>query len=361
MATDLNNIYAEISLDQAANVIAAVGNKRTVLVQGEMGSGKSSMLKTIARKFPKHEVCYIDMANMDVGDLMLPAADHATKTTEFYPNKLFGAHTGKPVIIMFDEFGKAARPVQNACLPTILERRIGAHRLHPDSIVFATTNLSAEGVGDVLQPHARNRITIVTSRKPNAEEWVDWGMNNNIDPMVLTWVKDFPMCLQSFRNVGNPKDNGYIFHPKEARESFVTPRSLEAASDIVKQRDHFDHETLMHALMGTIGTKAAADMTAYVGFASEMVPFQTCVRKPTTATVPDNPAILCMMVYNAVGQVDKDTLSPFMTYIQRAKKEMQALFATSLMRVSNKAMVATQNAEFTDWARKNFNMFQHIN
>ena len=63
---------------------------------------------------------------------------------------------------MVDEYGKANPAVKNAMLRLMLERKIGSYTLHPDSLVFATTNLGAEGVGDLLPPHARNRMTVIT-------------------------------------------------------------------------------------------------------------------------------------------------------------------------------------------------------
>ena len=41
-------------------------------------------------------------------------------------------------------------------------------------------------------------------------------------------------------DVGSPDDNPYIFHPRSTRTAFVTPRSLEVASDWMKVRDKFD-------------------------------------------------------------------------------------------------------------------------
>ena len=39
--------------------------------------------------------------------------------TEYYPNSRFGMHTDKPVLMMLDEFTKAAEPVKNMLHPLL--------------------------------------------------------------------------------------------------------------------------------------------------------------------------------------------------------------------------------------------------
>ena len=45
MTNQAHQMYA-LGLDQITDAIKAVGHKRTILVQGDMGTGKSSILKT---------------------------------------------------------------------------------------------------------------------------------------------------------------------------------------------------------------------------------------------------------------------------------------------------------------------------
>ena len=42
----------QIDLPQCVDLIVAVGSKRTVLAQGDMGNGKSSMIHMIGDKLP---------------------------------------------------------------------------------------------------------------------------------------------------------------------------------------------------------------------------------------------------------------------------------------------------------------------
>ena len=64
-------MYA-LSIDQTAEAIKAIGHKRTVLVQGHMGSGKSSLLKMLAADLPTHTPVYFDCTTKDLGDITIP-------------------------------------------------------------------------------------------------------------------------------------------------------------------------------------------------------------------------------------------------------------------------------------------------
>ena len=52
MATSAN-LYA-VNLDEIAQAIIAGGHQRTILVQGHMGTGKSSLLNMLSAELPKH-------------------------------------------------------------------------------------------------------------------------------------------------------------------------------------------------------------------------------------------------------------------------------------------------------------------
>ena len=131
-----------ITLAQAAKLILSTPENR-YLLRGEPGIGKSSLLKALSASKPDHAVSYIDVPNMDLGDIAMPVIDHESKTTAYYPNRRFMMHTGKPVITMLDEFTKGAEPVKNMLHP-LLEKanpRLGDIPVHPESIIFLTGNL----------------------------------------------------------------------------------------------------------------------------------------------------------------------------------------------------------------------------
>lgn len=354
----MDTLFKEISRPATINLIAAVGRTVTVLVEGAIGSGKSAVLQDLAARFKDtHKAVYIDMTMLDIGDLQLPAADHGTCTMTFYPNESLGLHEDRPMIIMFDEFGKASPSVKNAVLPMLIERRVGNRKFHPDTIVFATTNLGAENVGDLFKPHERNRMSFVRMAKPTADEWLHWALDNGVPAEVCAWVKQNPQCFDSFEDYKNPADNPYIFHPQAPRTAFVTHRSMTQAGHIVAQRAMLGDEALTHALMGTIGQSAAMDMMNFVRMGDTLPSRDQIFSAPATTPVPTSPAAIVMLSMQSLGWLDAGNIDAWMTYLQRfPSAEVIAMWATLAVK-SNKVGIVTSNAQFTKWVMDNSFIF----
>jgi hypothetical protein len=354
------NFGGSVTLRDFAHGIGTVGQSVTIIGQGEPGIGKSAMLKVLEKQFPDYETAYIDCTLLDLGDFALPYTEvvdnklsGVNKVTKFAPNARFKMHEGKPVIVMLDEIGKAMKAVKNVLLTLMLEHRIGDHYLPDGSIVFGTTNLLTDGVGDMLEAHARNRVAFVTVRKPNADEWIEWAISNDISPEVIAWVKQFPHALESYTDPAQ-RDNPYIFNPTRAGSgAVVTPRSLEKASHIAKQRAELGDALTISLLTGTIGESAARDMQAFFTVVDKLPSWESVINDPKGAKMPDDTIAKCIMVFSAISRVEKDTLSKWMTYVQRMDMEWQALFATSVMKSPTKQAFCVVNKEFKDWALAN--------
>jgi hypothetical protein len=354
------------TLEEVTDSIAAVGDKVTMLVQGHMGTGKSSILKMLASRLPNHVPCYFDCTTKDLGDLMLPKILGAEdeEFVKFVPNEEMGMHHAKPIILMIDEFGKANPSVKNGMMRIMLERTMGTKKLHPDSLIFATTNLGAENVGDVLLAHHRNRITTVRVKKPTAVEWLEnYAINNGVHPIIMGWVKEYGEKLfQSFEEVDKPDDdvggNPYIYHPKVMRPAFVTPRSLELASHWLWSKDKISKNSLKSNLIGTIGARGGSDLDAYIELFDQLPKQEDIKTSPATAKVPTSASGMMMVVNRALVTMTREFADAWMEYMGRLDKEAQAYF---VMQVRNpkysKQMLVMTNKKFTDWCMANNYMF----
>ena len=346
------NFGKKVTLKQAATLIRTNPETRFML-RGEPGIGKSSLLESIASGLG-YEHAYIDVPNMDLGDIAMPVIDHETRTTRYYPNARFKVHEGKPTVIMLDEFTKGADPVKNMLHP-MLEKanpRLGDISLHKDCVVFLTGNLSTDGVGDALKSHSMNRLVSITVSKPTSDEWIEWAIGKGIEPEVIAWVNRFPHALASYTD-GGQGDNPYIFNPKKPMTAFVSPRSLETASNIVRTRKENDADSVIAALTGAIGESAARDMQAYIEFSDQLPTWEATINSPKTTAIPTSPGACAIVVFGAIARVTKETITPFMEYLDRFDAEWQAVFAINIAKTASKQSIAFSCKAFADWVAKN--------
>lgn len=352
MSTSTVSFGNTVSLKQAATLIATNPDVRYML-KGEPGIGKSAVLKIVADMLGMPGI-YIDVPNMDLGDIAMPVVDHATRTTGYYPNSRFQLHHGKPVCIMLDEFTKGADAVKNMLHPMleVNNPRLGDLPLPAGTIVFLTGNLATDGVGDSLKQHSIQRLVILTVRKPSADELIAWSLTSGrLVPEVMAWVSKFPHALASYTDAGQA-DNLYIFHPKRADKSCVSPRTLEIASRIITNRHQNEPDAVIAALIGAVGESAARDLQAYVAFSDQLPEWSEIVQHPMSATVPTSPGACAITVHGGVARVTRETFAAFMQYMQRFDAEWQAAFAINIAR-SPKQSIAFSNRAFAEWVAAN--------
>jgi len=328
----------------------------SVHLQGEPGVGKTA-IQDVLVDLTGYRKVYIDGPNTDVGQSGMPIPNHTSRTLDFYPADYYGLHLDIPQIIMIDEWTKTEDYVRNTLHPMLHERRMGNYNLHPDTIVFTTGNMTADGVGDSVKAHTMNRQTWVTYMKPTADEWLLWAGNNGVEAEILAWVTEYPHCMASYMD-GGQKENPYIFNPNDASQtSFVSPRSLVKASHWVSVRDKITDNALVAALDGTLGHSASRDLQAYITLADQLPTREAIINSPDTATVPTNAAAQCILMFKAVQAATRDTYGTWMRFVRRFPKEAQALFINQLLENTAKKQWAMVHPSFVTWARENQYMF----
>jgi len=360
---------------QIVQLIAALGDKRTVLVEGENGIGKTAlfhMLKVMPQFKDHIAVDPIDCTQLSDGSVWMPDIDRELGVSRELPNERFGVSKrnqrgvkdGKPVLVFFDEIAKAAQFIKNVIAPIVYDRRLGNYHLVEGSVVFGATNMAAEGLGDSIQPHLRSRLVVVRMAKPTAEEWILWAQDNNIAPSVIAFVKEYPWMMDSFLDyqaggkfAGKDlaKDNPSIFNPKIVQDGFFNPRSAHAASDVIKRSAlfGFDDETLNAALRGTIGATAAEALGAYVRFERSIPVFERVVAEPLTTPIDDNPSAQLVQIFQFINRVSsRDEAAAITQYVRRMRKEMQTLMGNTVAN-SNRIGAFASCTEFADLLREN--------
>jgi len=341
-----------LSSSQVINLIAAVGHKRTIIVEGENGIGKTALFHQLKRlpKFANHiAVDPIDCTQLSDGSVWMPDLDRENGVSRELPNERFGVsksnqrgvNGSKPIIAFLDEIAKAPQFIKNVLAPIVYEQRVGNYHFVEDSVIFAATNLSIEGLGDSIQAHLRNRLVFVKMRKPSADEWVKWATDAGINPMVIAFVNNEPRVMASFLDYEKggvyegkdmSKDNGFVFNPKSTQPAYATPRSLAAAGDILDEGlGVLDDATLEQALIGTVGVPTAESLASFVRFGREICEYARVIKDPKTAPLSDNPTAQLIQVFQFVSRAkDRTEAEAIVTYVWRMRAEMQSIFCNTV-------------------------------
>lgn len=354
-----------LSFTQTLNLIAAVGDKRTIIVEGENGIGKTALFHALKRlpKFADHiAVDPVDCTQLSDGSVWMPDLDRENGVSRELPNERFGVNKhnqlgvngSKPVLIMLDEIAKAPQFIKNVLAPIVYERRVGQYHFVEGSVVFCGTNLGVEGLGDSIQAHLRNRLVFVKMRKPTADEWVKWATDAAINPMVIAFVNNEPRVMASFLDYEKggmfegkdlSKDNGFIFNPRSVQIAYASPRSLAAAGDILDNGlGVLDDDTLEAALVGTVGATTAEAMSSFVRFGRDICEYSRVVADPEKAPLSDNPTAQLIQVFQFVSRVaDRNEAEAIVKYVWRMRAEMQSIFCNTVATSQRVATFATIN------------------
>lgn len=345
----------QVNHAQALNLLRTCGHTNTFGFVGQPGIGKSALLYTLAEEMPDYLPCYIDAATLDIGELALPVIDRETMTTRYAPNARFGVAKGqtKPVLLFLDELGKASKPVRDMLLPVLLERRLGDLPLPVGSIVFFATNLDTDGVGDQLEAHAYNRVTVCDLANPTADEWIKWAINHDVAPEVLAFARDYPQIFDRYDQLADGDTNPYIFNPMRGNvRAFCTPRSLAHASHLVKNRDALG-EAFRPALAGTIGAAAAAQMEAFISLADSAPRLAEIFADPKGVRLPGSVGAYFLLALSLATKFDKANADACMTYVNRWEQfEATTLFAEQVATNPKRLPVAAKCREFLALAAK---------
>jgi len=353
----------DVTFEEATDAICAYGPDITILLEGHMGIGKSAQLEEVGRRFPTYKKYYFDCTTkMDAGDVMIPKLKEldGNDFVRFATNEELGIHLQKtPSILMIDEYGKGNKSLTNSMNRLCYERKLGAYTMHKDSIVFLTTNLGAENVGDTLAPQQLNRMTVMRVRKPSHMDWIDWGLKKGLNHVVLGCVRENPHWLQPFDEVDNPSDNPYIYHPREQRRHFVTGRSLEKASIIFGRKDMITTRALTCMLNGTIGVAATNTLMTFSRLTEQLPTMDSIKNDPMNAKVPDDAAGVCLVIYRTLQTIERDWVDSWMTYVQRLGKEAQGMFGKTVCHKDyGRRKQVVNTTSFMTWARANNYMYE---
>jgi hypothetical protein len=338
-----NVTHLTVTLSTATRMVADFGTTNTFILLSSPGVGKSSMLDTLAEKYPEHDAIYVDCPTFDQPDVGMAIPNQEEKKLEFFINetfKLSGKGAKRPKLIMLDELLKCRGTVGLAFTRLMLNHNLLGQDLPEGSVVFCTSNEVGDGVGDRLEGHKVNRVTILHILSEQ-DRWEDWALKNNINPMLIAWTRENAYVFGDGTATGDQGDakvkecKQFVFNANAPGQSFASPRSIAKCSPFVDKLSEYDRNDMLALLAGTVGTPAALSMFGFFNLMAKVVSFDRIVADPAGVPVVSEGAVPIIQVLNAVARIKTvHDLEQFMTFLLRMERdEPKMLFIDKIQKI----------------------------
>lgn len=345
------------SINECAHLIATVGDRITVVVRGEPGTGKSSIQRILEERLPDHLSVEIDCPTLGDGDLGMNIPSHDTKSLEFYVAKILRLDEGKPLILQLDEYLKTNKLMKTMFTRLILNREIGGMPLPEGSIVYGTSNLATDGVNDTKGAHEQNRILEIEMAKPDHKVLSVYMTNKGVSPIIRGWVNFVQRVLHSYRTITAEQlaQNEFIFNPSRPG-AFASPRSIVNSDPIIRNRQSLGDSLCEAALAGMMGAPAARSLMSFALLEKDIVPVPVIVKDPEGAHLPTDAGPLLLTLFHAVDELsNQDELVKFLKYTARIpNEEYRAVFFSMMCESQRTHRMALQNATLKKWYQENY-------
>ncbi len=236
--------------DEAKELIKSLRRlKLSFMLWGATGVGKSESVRQLAEELNAElrDIRLCQKQPTDIGGL--PALDHESKQTVFYPPAFLAPRSdAKCVILFFDEISLAPDDTRSAVLGILEERRQGSVEIPDNWIIVAAGNRPEDLAGARGLGAAANRRLLHIVIEPQFEATLAHFMKIGVVPEVLAFLKVFPQHLSGEEAARHQK-----------HELYPRPASWEKVSKIFDELRKVDKRTRHLGVAGIIGDSVAAE------------------------------------------------------------------------------------------------------
>ena len=354
MATVKTDDYTVTAPQARKALLAAFKTKRPVFLWGPPGIGKSEVVAEITKELGGHMID-LRMAQMEPTDLRgIPFFNRDNGKMDWAPpidlpdEELAAKH---PIIVLFlDEMNSAAPSVQAAGYQLILNGQVGKYKLPDNVVIVAAGNRESDkGVTYRMPMPLANRFLHIEMRSDYAT-WLPWAVLNDVHKDVVSYL--------SFA-----KNDLYNFDSKSSSRAFATPRSWVFVSQLLKQENDMDADTVFTLVAGAVGEGLAAKFAGHRRIAAKLPnPTDILTGKVTDLDVKEVSAMYSLtvsMCYEMKDIVDNKRMKSkeidamfdhFLAYVMKN-------FETELGILGTKIAIQTYKLDFDGTRLKHFTEF----
>lgn len=298
------------------------------MLWGATGVGKSEAVRQLACELDAElrDIRLCQKQPTDIGGL--PALDHETQQTVFYPPAFLAPRADeKPVVLFFDEISLAPDDTRSAVLGILEERRQGSVEIPDNWIIVAAGNrpedlANARGLGA-----AANRRLLHVVIEPQLEATLQHFMKIGIAAEVLAFLKVFPQHLSGEESARTQK-----------HELYPRPASWEKVSKIFETLRRADKRVRHLAVAGIIGDSVAAEFMLLaedvknMKSVDELLEIQQTTPSKIGAFLPDTINGLYALSFAIATRASEETAVELLELVNRFDEQTSERFAALPMR-----------------------------
>lgn len=299
-------------------------------IEGAPGGGKSALAKQVGKDLGFDHVELFFASLREPVDLLGTPNNTGEYTTWKPPEELAYLSTGRNLLIL-DELSDAQTPMQNALCGLILDRKAGRLHLSEQTYIIATGNRTKDKSGaNRIVSKLRGRVRTFEYVE-NIDDWSAWALENNIDPILIQFLRFRPNLLSAF----------------DPDKVCPTPRNWERVSKIPTK---LPTDVYFGNVAGDVGEGAAAEYTGFRKIYEGLPNIDALIMNPAKAEVPSDPAVLYALTGALAHRVSKDNFDRVSEYVARLKPEFQVMCVSDAMKLCPE--IKTTKA-FVNWAVQN--------
>lgn len=309
------------------------GNAIVPFILGAPGGGKSACARDVLRTMQFENVVEFTASLRDPVDV-LGVPDITGEYTRWVPPQEFyqlRKGVGRCALIL-EELSDAPVPMQNALCRVILDRHAGQMALSDELFIIATGNRTEDKSG-------ANRITSKLANRTrrfdfqeNIDDWTEWALDNDIDPVLIQFLRFRPGLLSDF-------DANRFANP--------TPRAWERVNLIP---DSLDSGLFFDNCAGEVGEGAAAEYTGFRRIYMSLPDVDSILLDPAGADVPQDPATLYALTGALARKSTKDNFDRVSKYLSRMSPEFNVMATKDAIKLQP---TIKHSRAFVEWASKN--------
>jgi DNA polymerase III delta prime subunit len=302
--------------------------KISFMLWGATGVGKSETVRQLAAELNAElrDIRLCQKQPTDIGGL--PALDHETRQTVFYPPAFLAPHPDrKAVVLFFDEISLAPDDTKGAVLGILEERRQGNLEIPDNWTIVAAGNrpedlANARGLGA-----AANRRLLHIVIEPQLEATLEYFIKIGVAPEVLAFLKVFPQHLSGEESARTQK-----------HELYPRPASWEKVSNVLEELRKADKRTKHLAVAGIIGDSVAAEFMMLaeevknMKSVDELLEIQRKTPSKIGKYLPDTVNGLYALAFAIASRASEETAIELLELVNRLDEQPDERFARLPMR-----------------------------